>query len=275
MSTPAPPRPPIRLVGDAWALYRSSFARWAPVALTAALLHRGIEAFFLGGTSPAEVSAATVAAAVEALGRPTTWIGVLLVMGIATVTALAVLDLQHGTDSSRATLAASCWRAIRKLPGIVAAMAALSAGLLVYAGVAAILLVTVGFASTAGTATVPSLDWREVIVFVLAAVPIVYFLNAIALWPAASMIGDLGAFAALRASWRLVRGRAWWTATVLSIATLLVSAIYGACLGVGALAADGWRFATPWLAAVANALTLPYLTAVLVTLYRELSLPRR
>jgi hypothetical protein len=117
---------------------------------------------------------------------------------------------------------------------------------------------------------------------ILALVPGLIYMIALAFAPYASVTEGLGAFASLRYSRQLVRGHWWRTAGLLTVISIVVFAIFAMlAVVVGVLAAVTTEFAAtgvvPWyfqltLSPLLSAIATPLLYAMLMAVYCDLKL---
>jgi hypothetical protein len=238
------------VIDDAIRIYRESFSRcWVPALLLA--LVGGLVGLWLSTHALAGINSANPAAMMRMYSQPGVY-GLYLVQWVLNVGFYGALFLaQDGaTGGSVQTLGEAFGGAFARIGSAI--VATFLFGLIV--GVGFVLLVIPGF----------------------------YFLGALCFWPMALFIDGDGALASFHTSRALTRGHWWRTATILTVA-LIIIVVFSTVVGgvVGGLSALTLRrdptlmlIAIQSVAMIANIFIVPMYSAVLISTYRDLKLRR-
>jgi hypothetical protein len=263
---PAVPRSIGGVLDDAIRLYRASFPRVWPLSLICALLWAAVAVYATWSMGPLEVqslsirgaSAATSAAAMAATfarfqrleHSPALWGAYLLMMLIWLVFRAAIIRRQDAVAEDRQdSLGEALGYGVRHLPEIVVA------------AIVFCIVISVGF-----------------IVFI---VPGLWLWGSLQLWLVALCAEDLGPFAALSRSWKLIERHWWRTSSALFVAFVIVWVIgLAEGLMVGLLSA-AMRTETALvlafsqlLGALLSVFTTPLITVVMLAIFYDLRLRR-
>lgn len=140
----------------------------------------------------------------------------------------------------------------------------------------------IGFARL-GRAVIAAIVWSIVIVIglLLLAVPGVYLLGALCLWPVALYADDAGAMQSLQISRDLIKGHWWRSSTIVTIAliiilvfTMVVGLVAGLLVAISRRDIATAELVIQGVSMVADVFILPMVPAVLLVMYRDLKLRR-
>lgn len=262
---PTSPRSIGGVLDDAIRLYRASFSRCWPLSLSGAVL-AAIVAFWQtremavlplaslssGGSSTASLAAmATLMARMSRLEHsPVLWVSYLLMLVVGILFPAAIMRRQDAVANGRAdSLGEALGYVLRHLPTLIIA--------------AIVFVVTI------------------IVGFVLLIVPGVWLWGYLQLWLVAAATEDLGPFAALGRSWKLIE-RHWWrtsaTVFVAGIIVVVVGVVSGTITGIAAVVFRGDLVMvlafSQLLSALLNIFTMPMWTVAMVAIFNDLKLRR-
>lgn len=260
---PTAPRPIGGVLDDAVRLYRASFSRCWLLSLGGAVLSaavgvwqaRQMAALPLASISvknPASLTA--LATAMARLGRmehsPMLWLNYFVLMLVWLLFRAAIIRRQDDVASEREeSLGEALGHVARHLPEFIVA------------GIVFLLVTTIGF--------------------MILIVPGIWLWGYLQLWLVAAATEDLGPFAALGRSWRLIE-RHWWRTSATLFVAIVIIVVLGVAgsmfSGIAAVVAHGdlvtILLITQLLSAVINVFTMPMLTAAMVAIFHDLKLRR-
>jgi hypothetical protein len=260
---PTAPRSIGGVLDDAVRLYRTSFSRCWLLSLGGGVLSAVVgiwQARQMASLPLASVSAkspASVTAMVSALARlgrmehsPMLWLNYFLLMLVWLLFRAAIIRRQDAVASGREdSLAEALGYVVRRLPELVVA------------GIVFLLATGLGF--------------------MLLFVPGIWLWGYLQLWLVAASSEDLGPFAALGRSWRLIERHWWRTSATVAVAWIIVLVLGltgGLFSGIAAFVAHGdlvtMLLVTQLLSAVINIFTMPMLTVAMVAIFHDLKLRR-
>jgi len=262
---PTAPRSIGGVLDDAIRLYRASFSRVWMLSLSGAVLV-GIVAVWqtrelavlplasLSGGGSSNASLAAMATLMARMSRmehsPMLWVGYLLMLALWLLFAATIMRRQDAVANARAdSLGETLVYGLRHLP------------ILIIAGIVFSLVVFVGF--------------------MLLLVPGVWLWGYLQLWLVAAATEDLGPFAALGRSWKLIE-RHWWrtsaTVFVAGIIVLVIGVVSATITSVAAVAFRGDLVMvlafSQLLSAILNVFTTPMWTVAMVAIFNDLKLRR-
>ncbi|HEX4050901.1 MAG TPA: hypothetical protein VHY19_08505 [Steroidobacteraceae bacterium] len=262
---PTAPRSIGGVLDDAVRLYRASFSHCWPLSLSGAVLAsivavwqtRQIAALPLAALGTGGTSNASLAAMMTLMARmsrmehsPILWLTYVLTTVVWLVFPAAIMRRQDAVADGRAdSFGEALGYVLRHLPTII------------IAGIVFSLAVGVGL--------------------LLLVVPCIWLWGYLQLWLVAAATEDLGPFAALGRSWKLIE-RHWWrtsaTVTVAWIIVLVIGLVSGVVTGIAAVLFRGdlalVLAASQLLSALLNIFTMPMWTVAMVAIFRDLKMRR-
>jgi hypothetical protein len=279
---PTAPRSIGGIVDDGIKLYGSAFAKSWPLSLLAQVLLAGPALILRYQMSGLQISATNPQAiqAMQAIFKsPSVWLSYIVMVIVLVGFYNALLILLDGVAETKAesfgrSLAAGFRLMPRTILLFIVVSVALAVGGIVVGIVGGILVAVLSRALGSLAPIVIGISW------VVFAGLLIYFWGRLFLSNVALVVEDSGVFKSLATSWDLIKNHWWRTATIYTLALIIVMVFYlvigvvnAALVGVTVQGAFGTRTILSQLVSLAGGTVLMSLVpAVLLAMYHDLKL---